>query len=64
MAYGYFKDITRRLASEKILRDKGFNIAKNPKYDGYQKGLACFISFLIKKLLVEQLKIKLYIIKN
>ena len=37
MAYGYFKDLTRRRASEKILRDKAFNIAKNLKYDGYQR---------------------------
>ena len=36
MAYGDFKDITRRTASDKISRDKAFNIAKNPKYDGYR----------------------------
>ena len=40
MAYGDFKDLTRRIASDKILRDKVFHIAKNPKYDGYQRGLA------------------------
>ena len=40
MAYGDFKDLTRRTASDKILRDKAFNIAKNTKYDGYQRGLA------------------------
>ena len=40
MAYGEFKDLTRRTVSDKILRDKAFNIAKNPKYDGYQH--ACF----------------------
>ena len=40
MAYGDFKDLARRTASDKVLRDKVFNIAKNPKYDGYQKGLA------------------------
>ena len=34
MAYGDFKDLTRRIASE-ILRDKEFSIAKNSKYDGY-----------------------------
>ena len=33
MAYGDFKNSTRRTASDKILRDKAFNIAKNPKYD-------------------------------
>ena len=37
MAYGDFKDLARRTASDRILRDKGFNIAKNPKYSGYQR---------------------------
>ena len=36
MVYGDFKNLTRRTAFDKILRDKAFNIAKNPKYDGYQ----------------------------
>ena len=40
MVYGDFKDLTRRTVYDKILRDKAFNVAKNPKYDGYQKGLA------------------------
>ena len=39
MAYGDFKDLKRRTFSDKILRDKAFNIAKNPKNDGYQRGL-------------------------
>ena len=43
MAYGDFKGLTKRLASDKILRDKAFNIAKNPKYDGYQRGLASMV---------------------
>ena len=43
MAYGDFKDLKRRTASDKDLRDKAFNIAKNPKYDGYQRGLACMV---------------------
>ena len=34
MAYGDFKDLAERTASDKILPDKAFNIAKNPKYDG------------------------------
>ena len=33
----------RRRTVDKVLRDKTFNIAKNPKYDGYQKGLASMI---------------------
>ena len=36
MAYGHFKDLTRRTAADKVFRDKAFNIAKNPKYDGHQ----------------------------
>ena len=43
MAYGDFKDLTRRAASDKTLHDKAFNIAKNPKYDGYQRGLASVV---------------------
>ena len=55
MAYGDFKDLTRRTASDKILRDKAFRIAKNLKYDGYQRSLAStvFLNFLIKKLLLR-----------
>ena len=42
MAYGDFKDLTKRTTSDKILRGKAFNIAKNPKskYHGYHRGLA------------------------
>ena len=43
MAYGNFKDLTSRTAFDKILHDKGFNIAKNPKYDGYQRRLASVV---------------------
>ena len=43
MAYGDFKDLARRTASDKSLRDKAFNIAKNSKYDGYQGGLASMV---------------------
>ena len=50
MAYGDFKDLARRPASDKILRDKAFNIAKNPKYDEYQRGLASMVyKFFDKK---------------
>ena len=50
MAYGDFKDVARRAASDKVLRDKAFNIAKNPKYDGYQRGLASMVyKFFDKK---------------
>ena len=43
MAYYDFKDLLRRTNSCKILRDKAFNIDKNPKYDGYQRGLASMV---------------------
>ena len=43
MAYGDFKVLARRTASDKVLRDKAFNIAKNSKYDGYQRGLASMV---------------------
>ena len=50
MAYGDFKDLKRRTASDKVLRDKAFDIAKNPKYDGYQRGLAYMVyKFFDKK---------------
>ena len=46
MGYGDFKDLKRRKFSDKVLRDKAFNIARNPKYDGYQRRLASmFINF-------------------
>ena len=48
--YGDFKDLARRTASDKNLRDKAFNIARNPKYDGYQRGLTSMVyKFFDKK---------------
>ena len=50
LAYGDFKDLARRTASDKVLRNKAFNIVKNPKYDGHQKGLASVVyKFFDKK---------------
>ena len=43
MAYGKYKDLTKRTESEKVLRDKAFKIAGNPKYDGFESGLASLI---------------------
>ena len=40
MAYGDFKDLAKRIAADKVLRDKAFKIASDKKYDGYQRGLA------------------------
>ena len=49
MAYGDFKDLTIRTASDKVLRDKAFNVANNPKYDGYQRGLASMVNKFFDK---------------
>ena len=50
MAYGDFKDLKRRTYSDEVLRDKAFNITKNPKYDEYQRGLASMVyKFFDKK---------------
>ena len=43
MAYEDFKDLTRRTAADKLLPVKAFNIAENPKYDGYECGLASMV---------------------
>ena len=43
MSYGDFKDLKRRTYSDEVLRDKAFNIAKYPKCDGYQRGLASMV---------------------
>ena len=58
MPYGDFKNLKRRTASDKILRDKAFNIAKNPKYDEYQRGLTSMVyKFLIKSPLCLQINL-------
>ena len=49
MAYREFKYLARRIASNKLLRDKAFNIVKNEKYDGYQRGLASMFYELFDK---------------
>ena len=50
--YSGFKDLSRRSTSDKVLRDKAFNIAKNSKYDRYQYGLASIVyKFVIKSVL-------------
>ena len=64
MAFGDIKDLNRRTATNKVLHDKVFDIAKDPRYDGYQSGLASMIYnfFLVKQLLVVVLK--MFLIKN
>ena len=50
MAYGKSNDLAKRTQSDKFLRDKAFKIASDPKYDGYQKGLASVVyKFFDKK---------------
>ena len=47
---GDFKDLKRRTQSNKVLKDKAFKIKSNPKYDGYQRGLASMVyKFFDKK---------------
>ena len=50
MAYGKYKDLEKRTQSDKVLKDKAFAIVNNPKYDGYQRGLASMVcNFFDKK---------------
>ena len=42
-AYSDSIDLTKRTAADKILKNKAFDIAKDPKYDGYQRGLASMV---------------------
>ena len=57
MVYRDFKDWTRKTASDKILRDKAFNLVKNPKYDGIKEVLLqFFINSLIKKTFGSSIK--------
>ena len=49
MAYRDFKNLKRRTQSDKVLKDKAFAIASNPKYDGYQRGLASVVNKFFDK---------------
>ena len=50
MVHGDFKDSAKGTAPDKVLKNKAFNIAKNPKYDGYQRGLPSMVyKFFDKK---------------
>ena len=50
MAYGKSKYLIKRTQSDKVLKDKAFKIASNPKYDGYQRGSASMVyKFFDKK---------------
>ena len=57
MTYGDFTDLNTRTFADKVLRDKAFNTAKNPKYGGYQRGLASMVyKFFDKKISVKGIK--------
>ena len=43
------KELAKRTASDEVLRHKTLNIAKNPKHDGYQEGLASMVYKLFDK---------------
>ena len=49
MTYEDIKDLTRRTTSDKILRDKVFNIVKNQTFDAYQRGLASMLYIFFDK---------------
>ena len=42
-AYSNSKDLAKRTVADKILKNKAFDIAQDPKYDGYQRGLASMV---------------------
>ena len=49
-AYSDSKDLIKRTVADKILKNKAVNIAKDQKYDGYQRGLASMVyKFFDKK---------------
>ena len=49
-AYADHKDLINRTEADKVLRDKVYDIASNPEYDGYQRGLASMVyKFFDKK---------------
>ena len=57
MAYGDCTDLSRRAIADKVSRDKAFNIAKDPKYDGYQRGLSSMVyKFFYKRSSGETVK--------
>ena len=57
MAYEEFKYLPRRTASDQVLRDKAFNIVKNPKYGGYKRSFTFMVyKFFDRKLLVVLLQ--------
>ena len=59
MASDKYKDLEKIRQSDKVLKDKVFAVANNPKYDGYQRGLASMVyKFLIRSQEEVLLKMK------
>ena len=50
MAYGKSKDLVKTTQSDQVLKDKAFKIVSNPKYDGYQRGLASMVYNFLDKM--------------
>ena len=49
LAYGKSKDLIKRTLSDKALRNKAFKIGSDPKFDGYQRGLASMVYMFFDK---------------
>ena len=63
MAHGDFTNVPRRTASAKVLYDKAFDIAKNPKDDEYQRPLASMIYRFLDKKLEKLIKLVVVLLK-
>ena len=48
-AYADHKDLINRTEADKVLRGKAYDIASNPEYDGYQRGLASMVYKFFEK---------------
>ena len=65
MASGDLKDLNRKIADDKVLRDKAFNIAKDTRNGGYQRRIASMVyKFFYKKLVVVVLQMRILETKN
>ena len=59
------KILIEKTITENVLRDKAFNIAKNPKYDGYKRGLVSMVYKYFDKILFGRaIKMDLFLVKN
>ena len=65
MVYRKTKDLVKRTQSDKVLKDKAFEISSDPKYDGYQRGLALMVYKIFdKKELVLPLCLQINLLMN